>query len=71
MNNEVKELGQPAYHNYAMEVTIVNKRIDSAPTTPSKIPVLKKSKPASIEGEISNLTILEAIQSMGEGHPPH
>ncbi len=64
MNTEVKELGQLADHNYAVEVTTVNKRNDSAPTTPSKIPVGKKSKPASMEGEISNLTILEAIQSM-------
>ncbi|KAI2645429.1 Ankyrin repeat-containing protein [Labeo rohita] len=49
INTEVKELGQPADHDYAMEVNIVNKRKESAPTTPSKIPVGKKSKPALME----------------------
>lgn len=63
-NTEAKELCQPADHDYAMEVSIASKRKESEPTTPSKIPVGKKSKPALREGEISNLAILEAIQNM-------
>ncbi|KAI2646147.1 Tryptophan--tRNA ligase [Labeo rohita] len=51
MNTEVKELGQPTDHDYAMEVNVVNKRKESAPTIPSKIPVGKKSKPALMEAK--------------------
>ena len=53
-------------HDYAMEVSMANKRKDSGsvPTTPSKIPVGKKSKSDNKEAEVSNLAILEAIQSM-------
>ncbi|KAJ7997822.1 hypothetical protein DPEC_G00216120 [Dallia pectoralis] len=49
-----------------MEVSMENKRKDagSIPTTPSKIPVGKKSKTDNKEAQVSNLTILEAIQSM-------
>lgn len=51
-------------HDYAMDVSMASKRKeDSAPTTPSKLPLGNKSK-VIMELEVSNLTILEAIQSM-------
>ena len=53
-------------HDYALDVSMGNKRKDygSVPTTPSKIPVGKKSKSENKEAEVSNLTILDVIQSM-------
>lgn len=56
---------QACDHDYVMEASLVKqaKRKDtgSAPPTPSKPPSGKKSKS---ETEVSNLTILEAIQGM-------
>lgn len=46
-----------------MEVSVINKRKDPTPITPSKIPTGKKTKTTK-ENEVSNLTILEAIQSL-------
>lgn len=62
--NEGKILEQSTDHVYAMEVGTISKRKDSMPATPSNIPPGKKSKTSLKEGEVSNLAILEAIQSL-------
>jgi len=61
---DAKILEQSTDHVYAMEVGTISKRKDSMPSTPSKIPAGKKSKTLGREGEVSNLAILEAIQSL-------
>lgn len=61
---EAKIQEQSTVHDYTMEVSTISKRKDNVPTTPSKIPAGKKSKTSLKEAEVSNLTILEAIQSL-------
>lgn len=61
---EAKIQEQSTVHDYTMEVSTISKRKDNVPTTPSKIPAGKKSKTSLKETEVSNLTILEAIQSL-------
>lgn len=54
-------------HAYAKEANFKRKDAGSAPTTPLKTPVGKKSKAINeTEEEVSNSTILRAIQSMAK-----
>ncbi len=50
-------------HVYAMNISMANKRKDGAPITPTKLPVVKKSKAVEPE-EVSNTAILNAIRGM-------
>ncbi|GAA6085600.1 uncharacterized protein LOC107686071 [Tachysurus ichikawai] len=68
-NIEKKEEARETEHDYAMEVTVINKRergAGSLPTTPCKTPAEKRVKPSDEREkiEISNETILEAILNL-------
>ncbi|GAA6073639.1 uncharacterized protein LOC107686071 [Tachysurus ichikawai] len=68
-NIEKKEEARETEHDYAMEVTVINKRergAGSLPTTPCKTPAEKRVKPTDEREkiEISNETILEAILNL-------
>ncbi|XP_047674595.1 polyadenylate-binding protein-interacting protein 1-like [Tachysurus fulvidraco] len=64
-----KDEARETEHDYAMEVTVLNKRergAGSRPSTPCKTPAEKRVKPTveSEKVEISNETILEAILNL-------
>lgn len=68
-NIEKKDEAREAEHDYAMEVTVLNKRErgnGSVPSTPCKTPAEKRVKPAAEKekNEISNETILDAILNL-------